>query len=201
MRSIGIYEDAIINNIVTTDNGDYLTILEWIEQNIREDPSKKFEVETEKIKTLLGQEFKEKGDTAIISTIRRILSKYGIIIKSKLHNDGVKIKIILTMSFDPISISYENALTQRMVKTKDGKELSALNYIKQEIAHDELNISLAKIEEILGPEFKDKSKDAIRDGLRYVFGKHDMFLISKRDQYGDIYLTIYRKDYDPIEVS
>ena len=34
-----------------------------------------------------------------------------------------------------------------------------------------------------------------------VTGKHDIFLISKKDQYDDIYLTIYRKDYDPIDVS
>ena len=80
------YEEALINNIVTTDNGDYINILEWINQNINTD--REFTVDIEYIKKILGPEFINKKDNVIFGSVKTILRKYNINARRKTHEDG-----------------------------------------------------------------------------------------------------------------
>lgn len=85
------YEDALLNNIVTTEDGEYVSILEWIEQKIR--TNKEFTVDMKYMKKILGPEFRKKNDDAIGVSLRSILEKYNIDLRRKLHHDGMKLII------------------------------------------------------------------------------------------------------------
>ena len=83
---IGIYEEALINNIVTTEDGDYVSILEWIQQKI--DTDRELTIDIAYMKKILGPEFGKKNDDAFRVSVRRILKKYDIFLKSKLQDNG-----------------------------------------------------------------------------------------------------------------
>ena len=76
MATQSIYERALMNNLVTTEDGEYLTILEWLGQNISKD--KEFTVDVGYMKKILGPEFNKKKDDVISISIRTILEKYNI---------------------------------------------------------------------------------------------------------------------------
>ena len=83
------YEDALLNNIVTTEDGEYVSILEWIEQKIS--TNKEFTVDMAYMKKILGPEFRKKNDDSIGVSLRGILEKYNIDMRRKLHHDGMKL--------------------------------------------------------------------------------------------------------------
>lgn len=153
------------------------------------------------MKRLLGPEFKKKSDDTIISTVKSTLLKYGINTKSKLHDNGDKIITKLTMSFDPINMSYEDALTKNTIYTKDGKELSILNYIKQETTTSgEFTIDAKKIRSLLGPGFEDRDIYSLRVMLRNIFNKDDIILTSRSNRKGDVNLYFYRKNNNTSQI-
>lgn len=71
-----IYEKALIDNLVTTEDGEYSSILGWLEQNISK--NKEFTVDVGYIKKILGPEFNKKKDDVISISLRNILEKYNI---------------------------------------------------------------------------------------------------------------------------
>lgn len=88
-----IYEDAILNNIVTTKDGEYVSILEWIEQNIN--TNKEFVVDMAYMKRILGPKFIKINTDAIGVSLRNTLTKYNIDVRRKSHNGNM----ILTMKY------------------------------------------------------------------------------------------------------
>ncbi len=84
----GIYNRALIDNLVTTEEGEYVNILEWIEQNINASPQKKFIVKISCMKKVLGPEFIKKNDGAVYMSIRSIFLKYNIIVARTVCEDG-----------------------------------------------------------------------------------------------------------------
>ena len=101
----GHYENALINNIVTTENGDYVSILEWIKQHIG--TNREFTIDVSYMKKILGQEFVKKSDDTFCVSIRNTLKKYDIIVKRQMQQDG-KIKLLVS----PLpSYHYQDART------------------------------------------------------------------------------------------
>lgn len=93
MNRPSIYEYALLNNIVTTEDGEYVSILEWIEQNIN--ANKEFMVNMAYMKKILGPKFTKTNDDAVGISLRNILTKYNIDLRRKLHIDGMT----LTMKY------------------------------------------------------------------------------------------------------
>lgn len=81
-----ICELALINSLVTTEDGEYLTILEWIEQKIS--INKIFTVDTVYMKKILGPEFLNTQDYTIYDSLKPILKKHNIVISSKSQHDN-----------------------------------------------------------------------------------------------------------------
>lgn len=88
-----IYEDAILNNIVTAEDGEYVSILEWIEQNIN--TNKEFVVNMAYMKNILGPKFIKINIDAIGVSLRNTLAKYNIDVRRRSNIDGM----ILTMNY------------------------------------------------------------------------------------------------------
>jgi hypothetical protein len=93
---LGIYDHALIDNLITTEEGEYVSILEWIEQEINKSSQKKFITNISYMKKVLGPEFIKKTDDAVRVSIRYTLQKYNIRVASVLCDDG---DIKLTMSY------------------------------------------------------------------------------------------------------
>ena len=73
----GIYEDALINNMVTTEDGEYISILEWAQQKINTSSDKELIVNVSYMKKILGPEFKDESHDAICVSIHQTFKKYG----------------------------------------------------------------------------------------------------------------------------
>ena len=96
----GNYEYAILNNIVTTKEGDYVTILEYIEQNIDKSPYKSVSTDVIYIKKILGSEFRNRGADTIYQSLKIILEKYNIRVNRSLKSkDGRPIDTITLSRF------------------------------------------------------------------------------------------------------
>lgn len=91
--ALGIYDHALIDNLITTEEGEYVSILEWIEQKIS--PQKEFIVNLSYMKKVLGPEFIKKSDDAVRISLRNTFQKHNIIMTSALCEDG---EIKLTMN-------------------------------------------------------------------------------------------------------
>ena len=97
MRS-SLYEHALINNIITTEEGEYVSILEWIVQKINTSPDKNVMVDVAYMKKILGPEFRKKDENVVCSSLRHILMKYDVIVRRSFNNDG---SMKITMRFPP----------------------------------------------------------------------------------------------------
>ena len=93
-----IYEHALINNIITTEDGEYVSILEWIEQKINTNPYKEVTVDIVYMKKILGPDFENKSDEAIRTSLRNTLKKFDIDLRTALINDG---NVKMTMRLIP----------------------------------------------------------------------------------------------------
>jgi hypothetical protein len=93
---LGTYEHAIIYNLITTEEGEYVNILEWIEQKINASHRKEFIVNISYMKKVLGPEFVKKNDNAVYTSLTNTFKKYNISVTRALCKDG---NIKLTMSF------------------------------------------------------------------------------------------------------
>lgn len=94
-RERSLYIDALTNNMVTTDDGNTVSILEWIRQEIDKSPKKLSIVDTKYFKTILGPSFKDANHTAIYMSIRDALKKYNINTRRISYFYG---NVIMTMS-------------------------------------------------------------------------------------------------------
>lgn len=90
-----LYEHALINNIITTEEGEYVSILEWIEQKINTSHQKEFIVNLSYMKKVLGPEFINKNDDTVRVSIRNTLQKYDIRVTSALCDNG-DIKLMMS---------------------------------------------------------------------------------------------------------
>ncbi len=93
--ALGIYDYALIDNLITTEEGEYVSILEWIEQKINTSPQKEFIVNISYMKKILGPEFIKKNDDAVRISLRNTFQKHNIRMNSALCEDG---DIKLTMN-------------------------------------------------------------------------------------------------------
>jgi hypothetical protein len=93
--ALGIYDHALIDNLITTEEGEYVSILEWIEQKINASPQKEFIVNLSYMKKVLGPEFIKKNDGAVYMSLRNTFQKYNISVTSAVCEDG---DIKLTMN-------------------------------------------------------------------------------------------------------
>ena len=93
-----IYEYALVNNIITTEKGEYVSILEWIEQKININTYKEITVDIIYMKKILGPDFKDKSDETIRTSLRRTLKKFNIDLRTALIYDG---SVKLTMRLIP----------------------------------------------------------------------------------------------------
>ena len=100
-----LYEQALINNIVTTEDGDYVSILEWIKENIG--TNRKFTIDVSYMKKILGQEFVKKSDNTLCVSLRHILKKYDVILKRKIQQDG-NTKLLVSPLPSTISPSHQH---------------------------------------------------------------------------------------------
>lgn len=91
----GIYDHALIDNLITTEEGEYICILEWIEQKINANPQNEFIVNLSYMKKVLGPEFMKKSDDAVSMSLRNTFQKHNIRMTSALYKDG---EIKLTMN-------------------------------------------------------------------------------------------------------
>jgi hypothetical protein len=91
---LGIYGHAFIDNLITTEEGEYVSILEWIEQKINMSTQKELIVNLSYMKKVLGPEFIKKNDEAVRVSIRNTLQKHKIRMTSALCKDG-DIKLIM----------------------------------------------------------------------------------------------------------
>lgn len=94
--ALGIYDNALIDNLITTEEGEYVGILEWIEQKINTNHQKKFIVNLSYMKKVLGPEFIKKSDDTVCMSLRNTFQKHNIRMTSALCKDG---DIKLTMNF------------------------------------------------------------------------------------------------------
>lgn len=94
--ALGIYDHALIDNLITTEEGEYVSILEWIEQKINTNRQKKFIVNLSYMKKVLGPEFIKKSDDAIRMSLRNTFQKHNIRMTGAVCEDG---DIKLTMNF------------------------------------------------------------------------------------------------------
>ncbi len=99
----GIYEYALINNIITTEDGEHVSILEWIEQKINTNPYKEVTVDIVYMKKILGPDFEDKSDEAIRTSLRRAFKKFNIDLRTALIDDGnvkINMRLIPDITYD-----------------------------------------------------------------------------------------------------
>jgi len=92
------YEDALLNNIVTTEDGEFVTILEWVEQMTT--VNKEFTVDMEYMKKILGPEFSNRNDDTVGTALRSSFKKHGIDMRRRSYSDGMKLTMSLIIQQD-----------------------------------------------------------------------------------------------------
>lgn len=188
-----IYKNVLTNNMMITENGESISILQWVQQQIDKSPDKMIRMRFVDIKNVLGSEFENKSYGNIYEGLRRTLLNYGIDVKSGTHKKDDSIILLMfpvqykhdRCAYRKSSI-YENALITNMITTKDGEYLNILEWIKQETnTGRKLTVDISYMRNILGPEFKKKNDDTIYFSLRNILKKHDI-IVSQKTQHDGI---------------
>ena len=87
------YEHALINNLMIAEDGEYVSILEWVHRNIDKSPNKEVVVNMTYMKKILGPKFANNSQSTIYGPLHRAFIKYGINMKIRKCDDGLKITL------------------------------------------------------------------------------------------------------------
>lgn len=98
----GIYKYMLNNNMITTEDGEYVSILQWIQQQIDISHDNTIRMKIVDIKKALGPEFENKRDCVVWEGLKRALINYGIDVRSRTYKKDLS--QILMM----LPIKYEN---------------------------------------------------------------------------------------------
>jgi hypothetical protein len=83
-----IYKYALLNNMITTEDGKDISILRYIEQKIDESPDKRIATDIKNMKKALGPGFENRCIDTFYIMLKHIFAKYGITLRSKSHYYG-----------------------------------------------------------------------------------------------------------------
>lgn len=97
----GIYKYTLNNNLTTTEDGEYVSILQWIQQQIDKSPDNTIRMKIVDIKKVLGPEFENKRDYVILEGLKRALINYGIDVRCRTYKkDFSQVLIMLPIIYE-----------------------------------------------------------------------------------------------------
>lgn len=91
----------LTNNIITTEDGEYVSLLQWIQQQIDASPDKTIRMKFTDVKKALGPEFENKRYFVIWEGLKRALLHYGIDVRSgRYKKDESQILMMLPIRYE-----------------------------------------------------------------------------------------------------
>jgi hypothetical protein len=91
------YKHALNDNMTATEDGGYISILQWIQRQIDTSPDKTIRMKITDIKKALYPEFENKKDYVIYKGIRHALLHYGIYVRRKIHKRDYSQVLIMSL--------------------------------------------------------------------------------------------------------
>lgn len=96
-----LYKHILNNNMTITEDGEYISILSWIQQQIDASPDKTIRMKIVDIKKALGPEFENKRDYVIWEGLKRALINYGIDVRCRTYKkDFSQVLIMLPIIYE-----------------------------------------------------------------------------------------------------
>ena len=88
------YETALKSRYIVNEDRSRVPIIEWIKKQILESSYREIDICVKDFKKILGKEFMIKDDNAIYQSLKYVLPKYGLQIRSGGYSYRGKIFVI-----------------------------------------------------------------------------------------------------------
>lgn len=96
-----LYKHILNDNMTVTEDGEYISILQWIQRQIDASSDNTIRMKIADIKKALGPEFENKRDYVIYEGLKRALIYYGIDVRSRTYKkDYSQVLIMLPIQYE-----------------------------------------------------------------------------------------------------
>lgn len=96
-----LYKHVLNDTMITTEDGEYVSLLQWIQQQIDISPDKTIRMKYADVKKVLGPEFENKTYYVVWEGLRHALLSYGIDVKSRTYKkDDSQVLMMLPIKYE-----------------------------------------------------------------------------------------------------